>query len=54
MFGHRPDGTDCPRQGMAGGLLADPFLALVHHRGDAGDERAAFGVGDVGDFWRTR
>jgi hypothetical protein len=37
---------------MFGAVLADSFLALVHHLGDAGDERAAFGICDLGNLLR--
>ena len=39
---------------MAGGVLADPVLAGVHQRGDLGDVRLAFGVGEGGDLLRPR
>jgi hypothetical protein len=29
-------------------VLADPFLALIHHGRDLGGERAPLGVGDLG------
>jgi hypothetical protein len=37
----RTQGTGRPRQGVLGGVLADPVFARVHQRG----ERAALGVG---------
>jgi hypothetical protein len=44
------EGVDRPWQGVGGGVLADPVLARVHHRGDFGGVGAAFGVGDCGDL----
>ena len=35
-------------------MLADPVRAGVHQRGDLGDVRAAFGVGEGGDLLRPR
>jgi hypothetical protein len=35
---------------VGGGVLADPVLARVHHRGDLGGVGAAFGIGDGGDL----
>ena len=50
MIGHRAEGSHRPGQGVLGSVLADPVLAGVHQRGDLGDVRAAFGVGDGGDL----
>ncbi|HEX3732326.1 MAG TPA: hypothetical protein VHU91_05325 [Mycobacteriales bacterium] len=39
-------------QGGAGcGVLADPFFAGVHERGDLGDVRAAFGIADFRELF---
>jgi hypothetical protein len=44
--GHRSEGSHGPGQGMVGDVFADAVFAGVHQRGDLGEVRAAFGVGD--------
>src|ERR1019366_7473354 len=39
-------------QGVLGGVLADPVLASVHHRGDLGYVSLTFGIGDLRDLGR--
>ena len=51
---HRAEGVDRPWRGVLRGVLADPVLARVHHRGDLGGVGAAFGVGDGGQLGRPR
>ena len=48
--GDRAEGGDGPGRGVLGGVLADPVLAGVHHRGDLRGVGAASGVGDAGEL----
>ena len=52
--GTGPSAAVAQAGGWLGGVLADPVRAGVHQRGDLGDVRAAFGVGDRRDLLGPR